>query len=183
MDNYILIGIPSSGKSTLGRRAAEILGLGFYDTDIFTYERASARRRIVPMSMASAEVLAEEEKNVIKELAQTAKRLIIAVGAEAPFNVSNLDIMKNLGVIICISRDPDVIIADIRENKRGSLIMENTETHETINLRELSVTEYAKSRLYYEGVADIILDNNGEEDAGLEKLVAIIKKYESQRDS
>jgi shikimate kinase len=31
--NYILIGMPNSGKSTLGKKAADALGMQFYDTD------------------------------------------------------------------------------------------------------------------------------------------------------
>jgi shikimate kinase len=181
VDNYILIGIPDSGKSTLGRRAAEALGMGFYDTDVFTRERASARRRLLPMSIAFAEVLVEEETKVMEELTQTANRLIIATGADVALRTRTVNIIKNLGTLIYIKRDPDLIIADIRENKRHSWIMENMETHEVINLRELAVTEYAKCRSDYEAIADITLENNGGEDAGLEQLVTIIKKTEQTR--
>ncbi|MGL4943940.1 MAG: shikimate kinase, partial [Thermoguttaceae bacterium] len=38
-NKYILIGIPNSGKSTLGRRAADCLKLPFFDTDVMACER------------------------------------------------------------------------------------------------------------------------------------------------
>ncbi|MDR1649297.1 MAG: hypothetical protein LBR71_03465 [Synergistaceae bacterium] len=181
MDNYILTGIPDSGKSTLGRKAAEILGMGFYDTDVLAEERASKKRRLVPMSPASTELLLYEETKVLEELLKTAKRSIIAAGAEAPLGGYNISIIKKLGTIIYIKRDPDVIIADMRENKRNTLVLENMDTHEIINIRERAVIEYAKCLESYELFADIILDNNGGEDAGVEQLVAVIKKNESER--
>jgi shikimate kinase len=181
--NYILIGIPDSGKSTLGQKAAEILGMDFYDIDVLAKTKASAKRLLVPMSMISTALIIEEEKNVLEELARTAKRSIIATGAETSLDLYNLAILKSFGVIICISRDPDAIIADIRANKRHSLILEDMQTHKTIKVRELAVKQSLKYRSAYEVNADIVLDNNGGEDAGLEKLVAIIEKCESQKDS
>jgi shikimate kinase len=56
MDNDIVIGIPDSGKSTLGGGAAEVLGMDFYDSDVIAKEKASEKRRLMPMSMASAEL-------------------------------------------------------------------------------------------------------------------------------
>ena len=181
MNNYILIGIPDCGKSTLGRRAAEVLGMNFCDTDDLAEERASAKRRLLPMSMASAALLAEEENNVTEELLKTAKLSIIATGAEVPLSARNISILKKLGTVIYIKRDPDIIIADIRENKLHSLILENMNSHKTINIRECAVTQYAECRSDYEAVADISLDNNGSEEAGLEQLVTIIRKIEGKR--
>ena len=39
MKNIILIGMPGSGKSTLGRLLAQQLGYGFYDADQVLEER------------------------------------------------------------------------------------------------------------------------------------------------
>jgi hypothetical protein len=50
-------------------------------------------------------------------------------------------------------------------------------------MRELALGQFVEFRSYYEGLADIVLDNDGDEDAGVEKLVEIIKKRESQRES
>jgi shikimate kinase len=183
VDNYILIGLPNCGKSTLGRRAAEILGVDFYDTDVLARERAEGKRRFVPMSMAFAAAFTEEEENVVVELARNAQRSVIATGSGTPLGAFNAYILKKMGIIVYIERDPDVIIADMRENKRPSLILEHTETHETINMREFAVTQYAENCPDYEAIADVVLDNNGGEDAGVEKLVKIIEKYESQRKS
>ena len=41
MKKYILIGIPGCGKTTLGKLAAEMLGIQFFDTDEIFLEKLS----------------------------------------------------------------------------------------------------------------------------------------------
>ena len=46
MDNIILVGMPGSGKSTVGVVLAKALGMGFLDVDLLIQEREIGRAHV-----------------------------------------------------------------------------------------------------------------------------------------
>ena len=91
MNNLILIGMMGCGKSTVGRLAAEKLGLAFVDTD----ERIEADFRA-------------RELDVSRALAREGG-LVIACGGGLPTRAEAIAALKASGVVFWLNREPAVI--------------------------------------------------------------------------
>ena len=101
-ENIVLIGMPSSGKSTVGKILSEKLGRRFVDTDELITER-------IGMSIAEyfekcgEAKFREVECEVIRELS-TESSIIIATGGGAVLRPENLFLLKENGRIYFIDR-------------------------------------------------------------------------------
>jgi len=94
-----LIGLPGSGKTTLGKKIAEALGLLFVDLDMEIERREGRLIR---------EIFKEKKENYFRileanELASwcdSDKEFVMATGGGAPCFFKNLDMINNAGVSI-----------------------------------------------------------------------------------
>ena len=104
--NLILIGMMGCGKSTVGRLAAEKLGLAFVDTDE-RIERASGRT--IPEIFASEgeEGFRARELDVSRALAREGG-LVIACGGGLPLRPDAMAPLKETGLVFWLCRDPGV---------------------------------------------------------------------------
>ena len=104
MNNLILIGMMGCGKSTVGRLAAEKLGLAFVDTDE-RIERASGRT--IPEIFASEgeEGFRARELDVSRALAREGG-LVIACGGGLPTQPEAMAPLKESGLVFWLRRDP-----------------------------------------------------------------------------
>lgn len=100
--NLVLIGMPGSGKSTLGRLAAELLDRLFLDADSFIVERAG---------MSIPEIFEKEgeagfRKRETEALAELGKRsgVVIATGGGAVLRSENLPLLRQNGWICRLRR-------------------------------------------------------------------------------
>lgn len=107
MNNLILIGMMGCGKSTVGRLAAEKLGLAFVDTDE-RIERASGRT--IPEIFASEgeEGFRARELDVSRALAREGG-LVIACGGGLPLYPAAMEPLAAGGRVIFLNRDPGEI--------------------------------------------------------------------------
>lgn len=101
MNNLILIGMMGCGKSTVGRLAAEKLGLAFADTDE-RIERASGRT--IPEIFASEgeEGFRARELDVSRALAREGG-LVIACGGGLPTRAEAIAALKTSGVVFWLT--------------------------------------------------------------------------------
>jgi len=101
-ENIVLIGMPSSGKSTVGKRLASGLNRDFYDSDteITAKEKLSPREIIERYGEA---YFRNAEKEVIKELSKKSGA-VIATGGGAVLDGANVDALKRNGVIVFLNR-------------------------------------------------------------------------------
>lgn len=101
-ENIVLIGMPSSGKSTVGKRLASELNRNFYDSDteITATEKLSPREIIERYGEAH---FRNAEKEVIKELSKKSGA-VIATGGGAVLSGDNVDALKRNGVIVFLNR-------------------------------------------------------------------------------
>jgi len=169
---YYLIGIPNSGKTTLGSRAAEKLRLPFYDTDTMLCDRISNPLDLFKMAL-NGKFLAEQIK-IVSKLAKLNGKAIIATGAEAALSPECASLMKASGTIINIKRKPDVLLEEFKKSGKRGMIMQE-EGGEEINMQEEAIKLYAKECSQYEALADLSFENDGTEDEGLEKLLNLLE--------
>ncbi len=111
--NIVLIGMPASGKSTVGKLISEELGRLFVDTDSLIEEKAG---ETIPdiFSQRGEKAFRDLETDVIKELSSKCG-LIIATGGGAILKQENVDALRKNGKLYFIDRPlRDLIPTDDR---------------------------------------------------------------------
>ncbi len=155
-DNIVLVGMPASGKSTVGVILAKVLGMDFLDTDIVIQQREGARlNEIIEKEGVDGFLKKEEEALLSINVSNT----VIATGGSAVYS----DVaMKQMGMgakIIYLKVPLDELkrrLIDIKE--RGVVLREDESMESMFEVR---------SKLY-EKYADIIVS---EEDGFIENTV------------
>lgn len=143
--NIVLVGMPSCGKTTVGRIIAESTGKAFFDTD---------EAIVAAIGMPIADFFAQKGESAFRELesgviADASKKggLVIATGGGAVLRPENVRAMKQNGTVVFIDRAPEKLI--------------------TTDDRPLSSNREALERLYrtryeiYKNAADLHADGNG----------------------
>lgn len=107
--SIVLIGMPSSGKTTVGRILAEKCGKQLADTDEYIVRKIG-----MPISDFFAKHGEAEfrkiEKETVAELSATGGR-IIATGGGAVLDAENMRALKQNGVLVFLDRRPENLIA------------------------------------------------------------------------
>lgn len=107
--SIVLIGMPSSGKTTVGRILAEKCGKQLADTDEYIVRKIG-----MPISDFFAKFGEAEfrriEKETVAELSATGGR-IIATGGGAVLDPENVRALKQNGVLVFLDRRPENLVA------------------------------------------------------------------------
>lgn len=98
MKNIILIGMMSSGKTTLGKRLAKYLDYKFIDLDKLIEQSESSDIPTIFAQKGEA-YFREVESRILKETIPN-NRLVIASGGGAPCFFDNMDFIKKNGISI-----------------------------------------------------------------------------------
>lgn len=159
-ENIILIGMPGSGKSTIGKLLAEKTGKFFVDADALIPELAGKSIK---------RVLAEDGEDAFRQyetkaLAYLCKKseLVVATGGGCVTRSENESILRQNGIIFCLERQLD------------SLNTEGRPLSQDIGVEEL----YRVRKPMYEQFADHFIDNNG---TSAEAAAAILKIWEEMQ--
>ena len=116
--NIVLIGMPGSGKTTLGKQLASRLGRTFVDADDFVVQLEG--KTIADMFAVSEEYFRDAETRAAQELAKR-RGLVVACGGGVIKGSVNIDIFKETGVVIFLDRSPDDIVTDVDVDSRPLL--------------------------------------------------------------
>ncbi|MBQ7295083.1 MAG: ATP-binding protein [Clostridia bacterium] len=110
--NIVLIGMPGSGKSTIGKALSEKTGKPFIDTDEMIVEKHGVISDI--FAQHGEEYFRDRETEAVKEAAKQSG-MIIATGGGAILRKENVDALKQNGVIFFLNRPlEDIIPTDDR---------------------------------------------------------------------
>ena len=160
-----LIGMPGSGKSSLGSRAARELGLPFTDLDQWIKERAG---KTIPEIFAQYGEAAFRKAETGALVDLTWKQPgVIALGGGAAMTEVNRKIMRSWGSMILLERPLEQILSNIRAEDYP-LLRENPEK----KLREL----YEVRMPVYRKLADVICRNDMDYTQTLSILERILKE-------
>ncbi len=116
--NIVLIGMPGSGKSTIGRMLSKKISMDYIDMD--KYIEASENKTIKEMFQISEEYFRDVETKCAKELSKLNSH-VIATGGGIIKRKDNIKMFKENGIILFINRPLDNIIHDIDTNVRPLL--------------------------------------------------------------
>lgn len=162
MKNIVLIGMPGSGKSTLGRYLAELLERDFIDAD---QEIEKASGKTIPELFAVSEAhFRDWETAVVKKLSQTENN-VLAMGGGVVLRDENIAYLKAGGVVIFIDRSPGDIVRDVDADIRPLLAAGKERIYEL----------YAQRERLYRGAADITITNKGALKDVLVRLLTAVK--------
>lgn len=105
LTDIVLVGMPSSGKNTLGEIVAEKLSRPFFDTDALIVSRTG---KDIPTIFRERgeEGFREEERAVVAECAAKTGA-VIATGGGAPLSEENRLNLKSNGFVVFCDRDTD----------------------------------------------------------------------------
>ncbi|HYQ55707.1 MAG TPA: shikimate kinase [Draconibacterium sp.] len=110
-----LIGYMGCGKSRLGKRLSEHLGVQFVDMDDYIEERNC---KTIPQIFADhgEDGFRKRERKALEELSEFTD-IVIATGGGAPCFFDNIDLMNKTGKTVFLNIDP-VILADRLMNSK-----------------------------------------------------------------
>jgi shikimate kinase len=119
MKNIVLIGMPGSGKTTVGILLSKKLNMKFVDMD--EYIESVENKSIIEMFEISEEYFRNAESKCAKILSRESS-LIIAAGGGIIKRKENIIYLKQNSIIIFLNRPPEKIMEDININTRPLLM-------------------------------------------------------------
>src|SRR6266700_6846249 len=136
IQNLALIGFMGTGKSSVGRMAADALHFTFLDTD--TVIEARAGKSITDIFQKDGEpAFREWERRIVEELTRR-KRTVIATGGGLPAEPANLASLKTHALVVCLWASPETILERVRSHAHRPLLNEpnpREKIQELLNLR------------------------------------------------
>jgi shikimate kinase len=159
--NIYLIGLPGSGKSTLGRQIAAELGYTFVDTDDLLI--AQEGKSIENIFAESGEDYFRMLERDLLHIFEAKEKLLISTGGGTPCFFDNLDRMNKDGLTVFIDVPPAVIhkrLISQRHQNRPMLAGKTDE--EVLTFIEQKYREripyYSKAELIVEGANLLPID-------------------------
>lgn len=163
MKNIYIVGFMATGKSSVGKELANRQNLQFVDLDNLI--ELKEKRRISDIFAKDGEpYFRKVEKRVLEDTAKKNK-LVVACGGGIVINPENIRLMKETGVVICLTAEPAVILKRANGSKQRPLLNVADPKKQIELLLEKRSSYYAladkvidTSRLSIKEVADKILD-------------------------
>jgi shikimate kinase len=164
MNNIILIGMPGSGKSTIGIVLAKTLGYTFIDTDILIQNQENRLLQNIIEDEGIRGFLTIESRVITS---CDYDRCIIATGGSAVLCENTMHYLSNMGRIIFLKLNLDIVTERINNISTRGIVMDKEQTLKDI---------YESRMPLYEEYADIIVDCNSKSfEEVVEHIVKMIK--------
>ncbi len=141
--SVILIGMPSSGKSTVGVILAKTLGYKFIDSDLLIQESTGELLyKTIEQQGTDGFIALESRINAtIKD-----KKAVIATGGSAVYGTEGMENLKALGKTVYLEISYDEMVERLGDYEHRGIVLKNGST-----LRDM----YEERRALYEKYADI----------------------------
>ncbi len=147
--NITLIGMPASGKSTVGVLLAKRLGYRFLDSDLLIQEQEGRLLKEIIRDEGLAGFLAIEEQ-VNREI--ETERTVIAPGGSVIYGPSAMEHLKEISTVVYLK-----ISCEDLERRLGNLKDRGVALREGMTLRDL----YQERVPLYEKYADVTIEESG----------------------
>jgi len=154
--NIVLMGMPGSGKSSVGHVLAEKMGRPFVDTDDIIIEREGMHTSKVIETKGEG-YFRDIEEEVVKEVSKL-QGYIIATGGGVVLREENMKALQQNGTIIFLDRNIKNLSKDGRPLSQGENALQQM-YKERIDLYTKYADHIADSNVPYEEVADNILSD------------------------
>lgn len=149
--SVFIVGMMGSGKSTVGRRLADRMGLDFVDADAVIEERAGADIGWI-FDVEGEDGFRAREEQVLDALSQR-HRIVLATGGGAVLREANRRRLRERGVVVYLRGSVDIIVARTRHDRRRPLL-------QGVDVRK-RLTDLLEQRTpLYEDVAHVVVDTD-----------------------
>lgn len=162
--HIFIIGMPGSGKSSLGKKVAANLGLTYVDTDQ-RIEQAFGCTTSQIFSNYGEQAFRNAETNILVQLTRE-PGCLVSTGGGMVLNDFNREIMRNHGVIVLVDRPLEEIMGDIKLNRRPLLAQKGLPEVERLYYERIDI---------YRSIADAVLDNSYGYYAGVSGMEKLIR--------
>ena len=137
-----LIGMPGSGKSTVGKRLADYLHYSFVDTDSLLVEHLGQSLQSY-LEQAGYLALREQEASVVLS-ADFPEKSVIATGGSVVYSASSMARLKALGPVIFLSADVQTLMSRVSNfSNRGLACPPGTDFQHLFDERVVLYQQYA----------------------------------------
>lgn len=165
MDNIIFIGMPASGKSTIGVVVAKRLGFEFVDTDLLIQkqEKRLLSEIIDEEGIAGFLAIEDQVNSDVK-----AEHTVIAPGGSVVYCQKAMEHYKQIGMVVYLQASFETIDNRIKSAEERGVVLRDGQT-----FREL----YEERKVLFEKYADITISEEGltlEETIG--KVLKVLEK-------
>ncbi|MEP6907017.1 MAG: shikimate kinase [Pseudoxanthomonas sp.] len=116
----VLVGLPGSGKSTVGRQLARRLNLPFSDSDHVIEQRIGCSIRDF-FSREGEQAFRDVEESVVAELARECEG-VVATGGGAVLREANRAKLRSAGQVIYLRSSPEEIHRRVRHDRNRPLL-------------------------------------------------------------
>ena len=173
--NIYLIGPMGSGKTTIGNRLAQKLGLSFYDSDQEIETRTGASVSLI-FEIEGERGFRKREHQMLQELCSM-NDVLVATGGGAVVNKTNRDLLRKSGIVIYLRTSIGQQLERLGRDRTRPLL-------QTRN-RESRLTALANERNpLYEETADLVFPvKNRNIDNTVDRLYKAISTYRSDPES
>lgn len=146
MNNVVLVGMPGSGKSTIGVVLAKVLGYEFLDSDLVIQKQENRKL---------SEIIADEgtdgflaiENNVIKNI--KVKRTVIATGGSAVYGDEGMEHLKRIGTVVYLKIGYKELCHRLGDLKSRGVVLKDGQTFQQL---------YKERVPLYEKYADVVIE-------------------------
>ena len=167
MKNIVLIGMPGSGKSTVGVVLAKMLGLHFLDSDLVIQEtEGKLLSEIIEEKGPDGFLAVEDRVNAGLQCEKT----VIATGGSAVFGANAMAHLKEIGTVVYLKlpyRELERRLSDIKG--RGVVLRDGQTLHDL----------YEERVPLYEKYADVIVDEHHlNVEQTIEKIMELKERFQ-----
>ena len=161
MNNIVLIGMPGSGKSTVGVVLAKMKGFFFLDSDLLIQEKEGRLLSEIIEQEGNDGFLSIEDRI---NAGISCERTVIATGGSAVYGAHGMEHLKEIGTVVYLKLSYEELTLRLGNLKGRGVVLKEGQT-----LKEL----YEERVSLYEKYADITVEEDG---LGIEKTAREIMK-------
>ena len=143
-ENIVLIGMPGSGKTTVGRLLAEEMGRPFWDTDVLIEEKTGKTPAEIIRNQGE-KAFRDIETEVIQELSSQ-NGGVIATGGGAVLRLKNVELLRRNGKIFFLDRPAEQLIP--------------TKDRPLSSTKDAILERYRERYPIYKAAADAVIPNS-----------------------